>query len=113
MSSGAGDLVMVPYPFSDLSSSKRRPVLSLTAPDAQGDFIACPITSREGRANARQLLSQDLTEGVLPLVSWVRTDRVVTLHIGLVVRRFGCTSEAFRAAIANDVCRNIGASGTE
>lgn len=28
----AGELVMLPFPFSDLSSAKRRPVLALTAP---------------------------------------------------------------------------------
>jgi len=36
----AGDLVLLPFPFSDLTSAKCRPVLMLTAPDAQGDFLA-------------------------------------------------------------------------
>ena len=43
----AGELVVVPFPFTDLSSAKRRPVLALTAPDTQGDFIGCPVTSRD------------------------------------------------------------------
>jgi len=41
-----GDLLLVPFPFSDLSAAKRRPVLALTTPDAYGDFIALPVTSR-------------------------------------------------------------------
>jgi len=40
-----GDLLLVPFPFSDLSASKRRPVLALTGPDGYGDFIALPVTS--------------------------------------------------------------------
>jgi mRNA interferase MazF len=28
-----GDLLLVPFPFTDMSASKRRPVLALTAPD--------------------------------------------------------------------------------
>ena len=41
-----GDLLLVPFPFSDLSATKRRPVLALTALDEYGDFIALPVTSR-------------------------------------------------------------------
>jgi mRNA interferase MazF len=104
----AGDIVLLPFPFSDLTSAKRRPVLMLTAPDAQGDFLACPVTSRAGWVHARGLPAEDLAEGTLPMVSWVRTDKVVTLHIGLVVRRFDCVTAAFRTAVASDICRYIG-----
>jgi hypothetical protein len=39
-----GDLLLVPYPFTDLSTAKRRPVLALTKPDAYGD--SSPFRSR-------------------------------------------------------------------
>jgi len=105
----AGDLVLLPFPFSDLTSAKRRPMLILMAPDAQGDFLACPVTSRAGWVHARPLSPGDLTEGGLPLDSWVRTDNVVTLHMGLIVRRFGHVTAAFRSTIAAEVCRFLDA----
>jgi len=98
----AGDLVVIPVPFSDLSSTKRRPVPLLTGPDAQGDFVACPITSRAGWAYGRALMPGDVAEGTLPLTSWVRTDKVVTLHVGLIARRLGRVTDAFRTAIAGE-----------
>lgn len=104
----AGDLLLVPFPFSDLSTSKRRPVLALTPPDQNGDFIACPITSRSHWRTSRRLLPEHVDRGGLPLPSWVRTDRVVTLHIGVVVKSFGHAIEAFRAGIASELCRFIG-----
>ncbi len=106
----AGDLVLLPFPFSDLTSTKRRPVLILTGPDPRGDFLACPVTSRAGWLNARQVSDHHLSEGGLPLDSWVRTDKVVTLHIGLIARRFGRVSSSFRAAVAGDVCRYLDAA---
>ena len=105
----AGDLVLLLFPFSDLTSVKRRPVLMLTAPDAQGDFVACPVTSRAGWVHARPLSPDDLAEGTLPLRSWVRTDKVVTLHTGLIARRFGRVTAEYRAAIAGEVCRFLDA----
>ena len=60
----------------------------------------------------RSLLPDDLVEGALPLTSWVRTDRVVTLHVGLVVKRFERVSDTVRNAVASDVCRFIGAPET-
>ena len=81
----------------------------LTAPDAQEDFLACPVTSRAGWVHARPLSSGDLTEGGLPLDSGVRADKVVTLHMGLIVRRFGRVTAAFRSTIAAEVCRLLDA----
>ncbi len=41
-----GDLVLIPFPFSDLSASKKRPVLLVSRPDGYGDFVALAVTSR-------------------------------------------------------------------
>ncbi len=102
--------MLLPFPFSDLTSAKKRPVLMLTDADAHGDFISCPITSRGGWQHSRPVTTHDMVDGAMPLASWVRTDRVITLNIGLIVRRFGRLTAEFRLAIADDVCRMVHAS---
>jgi mRNA interferase MazF len=47
-----GDLALVPFPFTDLSSAKRRPVLLLGDPDGYCDCFAVAVTSRPHHSNA-------------------------------------------------------------
>lgn len=60
------DLVVIPYPFTDLSSQKLRPVLILRTTNQQGDFLAVQITSKAGHALAESILNSDLAIGNSP-----------------------------------------------
>ena len=40
-----GDIVVLPFPFSDLSANKRRPTLVLASLPG-GDIVVCQITSQ-------------------------------------------------------------------
>jgi mRNA interferase MazF len=103
-----GDLLLVPFPFSDLSAAKRRPVLALTASDSYGDFIALPVTSHPQAEHGLPLAAADLVTGSLPAASWIRTNRIVTLNVSLVVKTVGRVSERAVAAAVERFCAHIG-----
>jgi mRNA interferase MazF len=105
-----GDLLLVPFPFSDLSAAKRRPVLVLTVPDGYGDFIALAVTSRPQAEHGMPLTSADLQRGTLPVPSWIRTDRIVTLNTSLVLKSFGRVSDEIVARAVKEFCTRIGYS---
>jgi mRNA interferase MazF len=102
-----GDLLLIPFPFTDLSASKRRPVLALTHSDSYGDFIALPVTSRPQHAHGLPIAPNDLVEGLLPAPSWIRTNRIVTLNESLVVKRVGRLSMGSVSAAIECVCLYI------
>jgi mRNA interferase MazF len=103
-----GDLLLVPFPFSDLSAVKRRPVLVLTAPDSYGDFIALPVTSRPQTEHGLPVFADDLVTGSLPAASWIRTNRIVTLSISIVVKTVGRVSERTVTTAIERFCAHIG-----
>ena len=108
MTYSRGDLALVPFPFTDLSSAKRRPVLVLADPDGYGDFLAVAVTSRPHHSNAIVIRGQDISCGALPAMSWVRTDRVITLNVVLVSKVFGSVSSMFVDQVIRGVCSRVG-----
>lgn len=76
----AGSVVLVPFPFSDLSRSKRRPAVLLASAE-HGDWILCQITSKPySDAFAVQLTDDDFKQGSLRLVSYARPAKHFTAH---------------------------------
>lgn len=84
-----GEVVVVPFPFTDLSQTKRRPALVLAALPGD-DCILCQITSRAVRdADAIELKTDDFQRGALDRPSNIRPNRLFTADTGVIVRRIG------------------------
>ncbi len=84
-----GDVVVVPFPFSDLSLSKRRPALVL-ATLAGDDLILCQITSQDIRDEyALELLNSDFDAGSLNKPSNIRPNRLFTADHHIVLYKTG------------------------
>ena len=103
----AGTLVLLPFPYSDATTSKRRPVLALTPPDEYGDFVGMAISSRPHHVNVVPLQSDSLLEGNLPKPSWIRVDRVVTLNASLVVKVFAKTKVDIHRQAVSGLCEML------
>ncbi len=89
-----GDIVVIPFPFSDLSDSKRRPAFVLA--DLQGDdVILCQITSRNVKdIYAITLNETDFVKGSLHQQSNIRPNRLFTADKNIIVSKIGSVSNA-------------------
>jgi mRNA interferase MazF len=81
-----GQVVLVRFPFSDLSSSKLRPALVLATVD-YSDVLLCQITSKNyGDRDAVEIKQQDFQSGSLPLTSYARPARLFSADEALIAR---------------------------
>ena len=84
-----GDVVVVLFPFSDLSNAKKRPALVVAVPDGD-DVILCQITSREiTDPYAIPLKNQHFSSGSLRQESNIRPNRLFTADNRIIQYRVG------------------------
>lgn len=84
-----GDVVVIPFPFSDLSSSKRRPAIILA--DWQGDdVILAQITSKLKKDPFVIMLEpSDIVEGTLSQSSYIRPNKLFTADSSMILYKIG------------------------
>ena len=84
-----GDVVVLPFPFSDLSSSKRRPAL-VVAIASSDDIVLAQITSRSFSDNyAIELSINDFSNGGLNIASNIRPNKLFTANVNIVAYKAG------------------------
>jgi mRNA interferase MazF len=84
-----GDVISVPFPFSDTSTTKKRPALVITESD-NNNIIICPITSKPGRDYEIKLEDEDFRVGKLNLSPfYIRPNIIATVDKSNVIRYIG------------------------
>ncbi len=88
-----GDILLIPIPFTDLSSQKRRPVIVISNNgynEKTEDIVVVAMTSNPVPADySFTITSSDLEKGTLNRPSKVRVDKIYTLSQSIVVKTFG------------------------
>ena len=89
-----GDIVVIPFPFSDLSGSKKRPALVLA--DLQGDdIILCQITSHQTKDKyAIAIKDSDFKIDKLTVSSNIRPNRIFTADKNIIIKKVASLNEA-------------------
>jgi mRNA interferase MazF len=100
-----GTVVLVPFPFSDLSQSKLRPAVALAA-TGRGDWILCQITSNPyADPRAVELTAQSFRHGSLQRTSYARPGKLFTASEQLAVTQVGRLHEEPLRRIVDAIVR--------
>jgi mRNA interferase MazF len=98
-----GDVVVVPFPFSDLTQARRRPALVMAELEGD-DLILCQITSQPVRdAYAIEVNDADFETGGLRQKSNIRPNRLFTADSHIILYRVG----HLKASITSQVVEKV------
>jgi len=106
------DIVLVPVPFTDLSSARRRPVIVISNDEYNritDDVLVVAMTSNPAATKySFGITSADLQAGALNRPGRVRVDKVYTLAQRIIVKTFGRVNDSTLNRIRQilmDLCR--------
>jgi len=99
-----GDIVLIPFPYSDLTSSKQRPaiIVSNKKMDKFEDIICCLITSNPTKEGI-SIKGGDFKKGRLPFKSWIKPYRVFTIHNKIIKRKLCSTKNVYLGKIVEEL----------
>jgi len=98
-----GDIIIVPFPFSDLSQAKRRPAIVIAKLEGD-DLILCQITSQTIKDSyAIPINDTDFISGSLKQISNVRPNRIFTVDSNIVLY----TAGRLKAEKVNNIIEKI------
>lgn len=91
-SSSKNDVILVRYPFSDLSGAKVRPAVVVSAPHVSEDIFIVPLTSKTVSLLAGEFPLADSMAGGLNVPTAVKRG-LYTVHQDLAVKTVGRLSD--------------------
>jgi mRNA interferase MazF len=101
-----GDIVLIPIPFTDLSSQKRRPVIVVSNNkynQKTTDLVVVAMTSNPADvAHSFTINNSDLEQGSLNRPGKVRADKIYTLSQNIIVKIFGRVNQKTIARVQQE-----------
>ncbi len=91
-----GDIVLIPFPYSDLSASEQRPALIISnyLINKTEDRICCLVT-KNSRKEDLLIKKEDFKSGTLPFKSFVRPHRIFTIHHAIIKKKLCTINDGF------------------
>ena len=90
------DIIIIPFPFSDLTGSKQRPALIISNKKLNGteDRICCLVTSKPSQ-ELIPITNNDFKEGNLPFESYIKPYRIFTVNKNVIRKRLCAVNNNF------------------
>ena len=97
-----GDIIIIPFPFSDLSSSKKRPAFVIK--DLGQDIILCQISSQAFISSFSVIITtKDFLKGELPVSSVIHPQRIFTADKNIIIKKKGTLKKECTDSIIENI----------
>lgn len=103
-----GDIVFVPFPFTDLSAAKKRPALVISYDDfnkRNQDILICQITHNLNQRDHSILINNsNLEKGNLAVESLIKVSKIFTIDKTLIIQNIGKINSKTYSQVYKEIC---------
>ncbi len=98
------EIVLMPFPYTDLTSYKNRPalIISNSSLNKAEDRICCLITSVPVK-DGIEIEKKFIKEGKLPFKSWIKPYRIFTINEKIIKKKLCTISDEFYDFVLKEV----------
>lgn len=98
------DIVLMPFPYSDLTASKLRPalIISNSLLNNTEDRICCLITSMPTEKGIL-IEKNSFSSGKLPFKSWIKAYRIFTINKKIIRKKLCTVNDNFYEKVLNEI----------
>jgi len=98
------DIILVPFPYSDLTGVKQRPalIISNNRLNKTEDRICCLITSNKP-LDGIEIKKEYFEKEILPFQSWVKPHRIFTINCTIIKKKLCTVTKKFHETIIASV----------
>lgn len=103
------EIILIPFPFTDLSATKKRPALVISYTDfnkENQDILVCQITHNlKQRHHSIFINNNNLESGNLAVESLVKANKIFTINKLLTIQKIGKLNSKTYAMVYDDICK--------
>ena len=101
------DVILVRYPFTDLSGSKVRPAVIVSTPHVSKDVFVVPLSSKTTSVLSYEFVLEDWSDAGLNVTTAVKRG-IYTVNKSLIVKRVGKLSTSDSKSLENSLRNWLG-----
>ena len=101
------DVILVRYPFTDLSGSKVRPAVIVSTPHVSKDVFVVPLSSKTTSVLSYEFVLEDWSDAGLNVTTAVKRG-IYTVNKSLIVKRVGKLSTSDSKSLENSLRKWLG-----
>jgi mRNA interferase MazF len=101
------DIILIPFPYSDLTGSKKRPAIIISNSKLKGnDFICCLVTSNNPKEGLL-IEKNSFKENKLPFKSWIKPQRIFTIDEKIIIKKLATINNKFYKKLEKEIIKYI------